>query len=456
MPTITGHAERVSRSSIVTGAPIWPQSVDEGTHMMASPQRTSIGSYTRTSSVGEGSSLLPTTETADGEKPLGEVGFGATTFNSVNTMLGSGCLSLPYAYRISGWLFCSIVMVLLLFVTLHTGKILRKCLDYYPGIRSFPDIGEVAFGVKGRYFISVMFYFELFTASVMYVILAADNLLVLLPAWEKWQLIVITCLIVLPTASTSKLGILSYFSLVGITASLVLTLVVLEFGFTTTEAPGSVWDPMPTSIMPPDYDKSFAVFGLVMVGFAGHACLPSIYESMSTPQDYDRMLNITWIVLSTVYLSVAVVGYLMYGNDTEDMITKNLEKGWAATMTVVLIVINPMTKFGLTINPIALASEELTEERLSPGPRFIFDMLVRWGLTGLVAITSIVVPNFATVIGLIGSVFSFSVSVLFPVAAYLSLYGDELSSTEILVNRVIFGTSAIMAILGTYGTLCLA
>eukprot|EP01134_Creolimax_fragrantissima_P002772 CFRG2772T1 len=446
------RSSMVQRSSIVTGAHAWPLSINEGTDMMASPQRASFTDYHRSS--GESEALMPITTTT--QKPVGDVGFGATTFNSVNTMLGSGCLSLPYAYRVSGWAFCSVTLVVILIITLHSAKLLRKCIDFYPGIRSFPDIGEVAFGVRGRYFISVMFYFELFTASVMYVILAADNLLVLFPGWQKWQFVVLVALIVLPTASTSKLSILSYFSLVGITALLVLTAVVIEFGLTTPEAPGSIWQPMPTQVLPPDYDKSMSVFGLVMVGFAGHACLPSIYESMSTPQHYDRMLNITWVVLAIVYTVIAVLGYLMYGATTEDMITKNLDKGVAATLTVALIVINPLTKFGLTMNPIALSSEELTAEKFDAGPRLIIDMGVRWGLTIAVAFTSVLVPNFATVVGLIGSIFSFTVSVIFPCAAYLAMYGSELSHNEKVLNTTILVCSILMAVLGAYGTLCLA
>lgn len=39
---------------------------------------------------------------------------------------------------------------------------------------------------------------------------------------------------------------------------------------------------------------------------------------MAEPQRYDRMLDVTWIILGIVYMGIAVIGYLMYGDDTAD------------------------------------------------------------------------------------------------------------------------------------------
>ena len=49
-----------------------------------------------------------------------------------------------------------------------------------------------------------------------------------------------------------------------------------------------------------------------------HACLPNIYESMREPQYYDRMLDYTWVILGFAYMVMAAVGYLMFGDLTQD------------------------------------------------------------------------------------------------------------------------------------------
>ena len=75
-----------------------------------------------------------------------------------------------------------------------------------------------------------------------------------------------------------------------------------------------------------------------------------------------------------MYASVAALGYLMYGTSTAKEITLNImgdEKSSdlvkvIARIATCLIVINPITKFGLTMNPVSLMVEEivLSEEEI--------------------------------------------------------------------------------------------
>ena len=45
---------------------------------------------------------------------------------------------------------------------LYTGKLLGRCMADAPWILTYPDIGEHAFGQRGRIIISVMLYAELY------------------------------------------------------------------------------------------------------------------------------------------------------------------------------------------------------------------------------------------------------------------------------------------------------
>jgi amino acid permease len=48
--------------------------------------------------------------------------------------------------------------------------------------------------------------------------------------------------------------------------------------------------------------------------------MPSIYESMENPKMYDRVVDVTWLILGAVYLGMAALGYLMYGDETQDQV----------------------------------------------------------------------------------------------------------------------------------------
>lgn len=80
------------------------------------------------------------------------------SFNAaINALCGIGILSTPYALKEGGW--CSLFLLLLFgIITFYTGILLKKCLDSSPGIETYPDIGQAAFGMLGRIFIAVSIY----------------------------------------------------------------------------------------------------------------------------------------------------------------------------------------------------------------------------------------------------------------------------------------------------------
>lgn len=72
----------------------------------------------------------------------------------MNVLCGVGILSTPYAAKEGGWLGISILLLFGL-LSLYTGLLLRRCLDSRPGLETYPDIGQAAFGTFGRVAISV-------------------------------------------------------------------------------------------------------------------------------------------------------------------------------------------------------------------------------------------------------------------------------------------------------------
>lgn len=79
----------------------------------------------------------------------------------MNVLCGVGILSTPYAVREGGWLGLLVLLGFAL-ISYYTGILLRHCLDSQPGLQTYPDIGQAAFGTTGRICISVSFRCVLF------------------------------------------------------------------------------------------------------------------------------------------------------------------------------------------------------------------------------------------------------------------------------------------------------
>ena len=423
--------------------------------------------------------LLDSTQVEEGgratvdTKAEGSSYLGASA-NGVNLLLGVGVLSLPYALKCAGWYTGVGLLFFLTIVTNHTGKLIGKMMDKdAENIRSFGDIGFVAFGPLGQYVITVTFFLELFSACGMYLILTGDNLHTLFPQRSQYFWTVVGAAIMVPTALTSKLSFLSYFSVVGTFASTFLCLSVIYLGFVLKKdsdyGGGSYIDPSHTDKFTDLNSAPFSI-GLVMVGFAGHACFPSIKLSLSNQKDYNAVLNTSYLVCFTFYTSIAILGYLMYGVNVDEEITFNIMnsvKGKSvsqisksvANLATWLVAVNPCTKFGLTMNPVALLVEESLcivrqdDDDDYDGKSRICQNLRSFGIRIVLSVSvffvAVYIPYFADVVAFIGAFCSCFVSLVFPCAAYLQIFKKEINWLEFFVNAVFVMTGVICCIWGT-------
>jgi vesicular inhibitory amino acid transporter len=73
-----------------------------------------------------------------------------------------------------------------------------------------------------------------------------------------------------------------------------------------------------------EMDRIPLALGLVMAGFAGHFGLPTIYMSMKRRDQYPEVLDTTYMVTCTVYMLMAVGGYLAYGSLTQQEVSQTI------------------------------------------------------------------------------------------------------------------------------------
>ncbi|KAI9257518.1 transmembrane amino acid transporter protein-domain-containing protein [Helicostylum pulchrum] len=388
--------------------------------------------------------------------------FMQSIFNSINVLVGIGVLALPLGFRCAGWFFGSCIFFFCTFATNYTAKLIAKCLDFYPNSTTYGDMGAAAFGDRGRTFVSTIFVVELMTIGVAMVVLLGDGIESLFPNVEMFTIrvgsfLVLTPMLFLPIRK------LAYTSLIGIISCACLVTIVLYDGFSKKTKPGSLIEPMETEIFPSEIYNIPLSFGLMMAGFAGHAVFPAIYRDMEEPKRYERMVDITYLITVAVYITMAIAGYAMFGLETMQEITQNLAttpgySKWINRLAIWLIVLTPLAKYGLMMNPVSVtwelwitsyANVELWCKYHSWRKPFLAGV-GRILASAIVIMVATVFPGFDRIMSLLGALFSFGISAIFPLVCYVKLFHQDLTLKD---NVLIYSILTVSIIMATFGTI---
>lgn len=247
------------------------------------------------------------------------------------------------------------------------------------------------------------------------------------------------CLMI-PTVWLPDLSSLSILGVFGVTATCTVTASVLYTLLTGSFVPGAVTDVALWSTLP-------LVFGLMTFCYSGHGVFPAIQASMKEPSKFPQVLNAAYLLVALVCTFIGASGYFMYGPAAADIVIFNLP-GVLATLCSCLILVNPIAKFALTMEPVAVAANKATGT--STGP---YKPIVRTVLALAILAAARSLPFLAYVMAFVGSFMTISVSVTFPAICHLILCKEGMTPLRAAWNYfvaflgvtcTVFGTAASM------------
>ncbi|XP_010555810.1 PREDICTED: vacuolar amino acid transporter 1 [Tarenaya hassleriana] len=380
--------------------------------------------------------------------------FGQAVMNGMNVLCGVGILSTPYAAKEGGWLG---LLVLFAFgiLSFYTGLLLRYCLDSEPELETYPDIGQAAFGTTGRIIVSIILYLELYASCVEYIILESDNLSSLFPnaglSIGGYQLdshhlfALITTLSVLPTVWLRDLSVLSYISAGGVIASVLVVLCLFWVGLVDDVGIHSKGTVLNLGTLP-------VAIGLYGFCYSGHAVFPNIYTSMAKPSQYPAVLLTCFGISTLMYAGVAFMGYTMFGESTQSQFTLNMPQDLVASKIAVwTTVVNPFTKYALTLSPVAMSLEELIPS--SHSKSHLYAIGIRTLLVVSTLFVGLSIPFFGLVMSLIGSFLTMLITLILPPACFLSILGRKVTPLQVMVCILIIIVGGVSSTIGTYSAL---
>lgn len=424
--------------------------------------------------------------TSDGKATLAQC-----AFNLANILMGVGLLGLPFVFKIAGWfggLFCLLSFGL---ITWRTSILIGRELNgdprpssYFvdspfksplrpgtapgarmlPPITSFPDIARSAFGETGCLILSVVLYFELFSCISIFFVSMGDHLHELFPGVSATtHMLLISIASLIPTIVLRTPALLSYLSMVGTFATTAVVLSVIASAIFEGDIADQVAEKEGRTDVEPYHigwrtEGLTLAFGLVAYCFSGHAIIPSIYTSMERPQEFEKMVTYTFLFVVACCLAVAMSGYYIFGSTVQDQVTLSLERSSQAVVAMKaltgLMIMTAFSKVTLTIFPLALGLEEtiapyLTSERMVDAASSTIKLL----LTILALGVAVFCPSFSILCSLVGLICTMAVSVIFPAAAHLKMFGPKLSISEKVMDWLFITLGLIMAVVGTAASL---
>ncbi|KAI3507502.1 hypothetical protein L1887_22489 [Cichorium endivia] len=376
-----------------------------------------------------------------------------TVFNSVNVMVGVGVLSMPNTIAVAGWAGAGILFLFGL-ICCYTAYLMKLCFESKDTIQTYPDIGEAAFGKYGRLTIAIILYTSLYAYCVEFIILEGDNLASLFPGVSLnrgglntdpvHMFAVLSAVVMGSTLLVKNPRVISIFSATGVVATVMVILCVfwlgtMNVGFHERGPP----------IKLGGIAFSLGVYGFC---FSGHCVFPNIYQSMADKNKFTKAMIICFLLCILMYGSVAVAGFLMFGEKSLSMITLNMPEDAVASKVALLTVFTlTFPTYALLMNPLASAIEELFPPKVARS-NWSF-ITLRLALVASSVAIALSLPFFGLVMALMGSVLCILVSLILPSLCFLRIIGSKATTTQIFLSICIMVLGFICMVMGTYSSL---
>eukprot|EP00811_Abedinium_folium_P025759 NODE_3700_length_1998_cov_8.070551.p1 GENE.NODE_3700_length_1998_cov_8.070551~~NODE_3700_length_1998_cov_8.070551.p1 ORF type:complete len:597 (+),score=147.33 NODE_3700_length_1998_cov_8.070551:220-1791(+) len=355
-------------------------------------------------------------------------------FNLVNVVVGAGVVSVPFAFRLSG--YAAMILVLIaLSVTSYTAKLIGQSLMLArrspeasvvpPSARDYGFLAYLAFGQAGRVLIVVVTCFEIWAALVTILVMTGVNAKILFPSLSASASVVFSAVvgglaIFIPIRIFAYVSLVSTFALVVGGLSIVASACMVEnWALPYQVTRGASLHEM--------LSNAPQAMGIVIFCFAGHPCFPVFHECMRERKQWGCAINASFLVAFAFYGGLATFTYVVFGSNLEASVTTNVWSVAGTNALRKLCVAAFLLKLVLTLpvlfNACFTACSPPPVARRGDQSEWplcrILKLLLFIGLSAGVGV--LFANDLAAAAALTGCLFVMVTSVIFPVAVHLRL-----------------------------------
>lgn len=394
-----------------------------------------------------------------------------TFIHLLKASLGSGILSMPFAFKCAGLVTGILTTVFSAFMCTYTAYVLilsAHALYYRTKISSmtYGDVAEAAFsnGPKvlrkfstfGRLFVSIGLFCTYFGAVSVYTVVAATSYKEVIEHYSGhtvdirvYILSFLPVLIVL--GYIPNLKILAPFSMVAnvlMGAGLCITMYYVCHDIIT---------PFQLRQIPSDLNTFPQAFTIAVFALEAIGLIMPLENNMENPRHFAKpagVLNTGMTAVTVIYLIVGVLGYVAYGDNVQGSISSNLEISYIGAQIARLcigaaVLLTYVLQYFVCLD----ITWNFLKGRITKHHNF-YNYLLRTLLVTCSVLLAVAVPTISPFVGLIGA-FCFSfLGILFPMLIYSITFWNIDSQLSIILKSILVGGFGLFILcFGTYASL---
>ncbi|XP_038063106.1 amino acid transporter AVT3B-like [Patiria miniata] len=325
----------------------------------------------------------------------------------------------------------------------------RKNSDDSAGAKNEIDYGDVGFyalGSKGKVIVDFSIVISQVGFSCAYLIFISSNLVTFVPGLSKhgWIALMMAPLTLL--CLLRHLNRLAVFSLFADFANIFAYSVVFWFDFEHVQ--NVRIHPKQMSLV------GFPFFlGIAFYCYEGAGMILALESSvLPTKRHMFRKIFIfALIIVTTLYISFGVCGYLSFGPSTESIITLNLPEGIVPELVKSCLCFSLFFTYPVMMFPVVITLERrlMHDKHKST----FYGNILRSGMVMVTGLVVILIPNIATLMALIGATCCTLLAFVLPGIFHMRIFKESLTRRQLAFDIFLIVMGIIAACFGTWDAL---
>lgn len=260
-------------------------------------------------------------------------------FNILNTCVGGGTLSLPFAFAKCGWLVATILCLFSMICSMYSMNILCTMARKL-GCSSYSDVMEKALGYNGKRLTTAILFFILSLVVIAFLVLlrdiASDVVEFFLPAGYHISSQLKNLITVVLTASSfplmcsDNLHALRYVSYAGSVCVFILLLTVTHktylVNFTDVSSANQGFAPVgPARWGPKTFTDFFTAAPIIFISFLCQFNVLGVYSDLHKPTEANmgQVISVSMGTSAALFIAFGLAGYFFAYDNTADNILNN-------------------------------------------------------------------------------------------------------------------------------------